>query len=106
MLVKEKLKIRGYKMSLAGKTASGAKTKGLSPQEQIAYVRRQVAAGPLGKYWQALERRAQAGAGSEVSPATTAQPRLTVNARKRFLEHVKKLVLPISAPRIFNTLHS
>ena len=30
-------------MSLAGRTASGAKTKGLSPQEQIAYVRRQAA---------------------------------------------------------------
>jgi len=26
--------------------------------------------------------------------------------KKAYLEHVKKLVLPISAPRIFNALHS
>ena len=36
------------------------KTRGLSPQEQIAHFRRQAATGPLGKYWQALERRAKA----------------------------------------------
>jgi hypothetical protein len=33
-------------MSLAGRTVSGAKTKGLSPQEEIAYLRRQAANGP------------------------------------------------------------
>jgi len=41
--------------------------KGLSPEEEIAYFRRRAAAGPLGKFWKALERRAEAEADSEAS---------------------------------------
>jgi hypothetical protein len=36
--------------------------KGLSPQEEIEYFRRQAATGPLGKWWNALERRPETAA--------------------------------------------
>ncbi len=47
--------------------------KGLSPEEEIAYFRRQAAAGPLGKLWKAIERPSQSEAGSEASPMASAQ---------------------------------
>jgi hypothetical protein len=52
--------------------------KGLSPEEEIAYFRRQAAAGPLGKLWKALERPSHSEAGSEASPMAFAplQPTL------------------------------
>jgi hypothetical protein len=34
--------------------------KGLSPEEEIEYFRRRAAAGPLGKWWKALERDSDA----------------------------------------------
>jgi hypothetical protein len=52
--------------------------KGLSPEEEIAYFRRQAAAGPFGKLWKALERRSQAESGSEASPTAAAQHQLTL----------------------------
>jgi hypothetical protein len=52
--------------------------KGLSPEEEIEYFRRRAAAGPLGKFWKALDRRSVAGAGSEASPAAAAQHQLTL----------------------------
>ncbi len=52
--------------------------KGLSPEEEIKYFRRQVAAGPLGQLWKALERRSGAAAGKEVSSTATASHQLTL----------------------------
>ncbi len=36
--------------------------KGLTPEEEIEYFRRQVAAGPFGKLWKSLEDRSRAAA--------------------------------------------
>ena len=33
--------------------------KGLSPEQEIEYFRRQAATGPLGKWWKALEHRSE-----------------------------------------------
>jgi hypothetical protein len=65
-------------MSLAGRTVSGPETKELSPQEQVAYFRRQAAASPLGKYWQALERGSEAESRSEASSTADAQHQTTL----------------------------
>jgi len=43
--------------------------KGLSPQGEIEYFRRRAAAGPLGKWWKALERRSQTTSKEETSSA-------------------------------------
>jgi len=51
--------------------------KGLSPEEEIEYFRRQVAAGPFGKLWKALENRARAADGREPSSAEMASHQLT-----------------------------
>ena len=50
--------------------------EGLSPEEEIEYFRRQVAAGPFGKLWKALERRSGAEAGKEVSSTATGSHQL------------------------------
>ena len=52
--------------------------KGLSPEEEIEYFRRQVAAGPFGKLWKALERRSGAAAAKEVSSTATASHQPTL----------------------------
>ena len=51
--------------------------KGLSPEEEIEYFRRQVAAGPFGKLWKALQDRARAAEGRDLSSADTASHQLT-----------------------------
>ncbi len=38
--------------------------KGLSPEQEIEYFRRRAATGPLGEWWQALERRSETAAGA------------------------------------------
>jgi hypothetical protein len=52
--------------------------KGLSPEEEIEYFRRHVAAGPFGKLWKALEDRSRAADGREPSSAETASHQLTL----------------------------
>jgi hypothetical protein len=52
--------------------------KGLSPEAEIEYFRRRAAAGPLAKWWKALERRSETGAGAEASPTKTASDQLTL----------------------------
>ena len=52
--------------------------KGLSPEEEIEYFRRRAAAGPLGKWWKALERRSEGTAGPEASPTEAARHELTL----------------------------
>lgn len=52
--------------------------KGLSPEEEIEYFRRQVTAGPFAKLWEALERRSGAEAGKELSSTATASQQLTL----------------------------
>lgn len=39
--------------------------KGLSPEEELEYFRRQVAAGPFGKLWKTLETHSSAADGRE-----------------------------------------
>jgi hypothetical protein len=51
--------------------------KGLTPEEEIEYFRRQVAAGPFAKLWKSLQDRAPAGDGDESSSAETAHHQLT-----------------------------
>jgi len=51
--------------------------KGLPPEEEIEYFRRQVATGPFGKLWKALEERSRAVAGREPSSAEKASHQLT-----------------------------
>ena len=51
--------------------------KGLTPEEEIEYFRRQVAAGPFGKLWKALEAHSRDADGREPSAAGTASPQLT-----------------------------
>jgi hypothetical protein len=48
--------------------------KGLSPEEEIEYFRRQVAAGPFGKLWKALEDRSRAAEGEEGLSTETERP--------------------------------
>ncbi|HEV2233816.1 MAG TPA: hypothetical protein VGW37_12165 [Terriglobia bacterium] len=43
--------------------------EGLSPEEEIEYFRRRVAAGPFGKLWKALESRSRDAKTHEPSPA-------------------------------------
>ena len=43
--------------------------QGLSPEEEIEYFRRRVAAGPFGKLWKALERRSRLAEGRVATPA-------------------------------------
>ena len=55
--------------------------KGLSPEQEIEYFRRGAAAGPLGRWWRALERRSETaaeGAGTGVGRrvAKNSAPRL------------------------------
>jgi hypothetical protein len=52
--------------------------RGLSPEEEIEYFRRQVAAGPFGKLWKALEDRSLAAEGREPSSAESPGHRLTM----------------------------
>jgi hypothetical protein len=48
--------------------------KGLSPEEEIEYFRRRVAAGPFAKLWKALEDRSRVGDARERSSADTGRP--------------------------------
>jgi hypothetical protein len=41
--------------------------EGLSPEEEIEYFQRRAAGGPLGKWWKALEWRAETSTGAEES---------------------------------------
>jgi hypothetical protein len=43
--------------------------KGLTPEEEIEYFRREVATGPFGKLWKSLEARSRAADGGEPSSA-------------------------------------
>jgi hypothetical protein len=52
--------------------------KGLPPEEEIEYFRRQVAAGPFGKLWKALEDRSRAAHDREPSSAETASHQFTL----------------------------
>ena len=47
--------------------------KGLSPEEEIAYFRREAASGPLGKWWEALGRRSRAAGGANSRQAPDRQ---------------------------------
>jgi hypothetical protein len=51
--------------------------KGLSPEQEIEYFRRQVAAGPFSKLWKTMEDRTPAGDGLEPSTAKMASHQLT-----------------------------
>ena len=51
--------------------------KGLSPEEEIEYFRRRVAAGPFGKLWKALEDRSRAVDDREPSSGETESHQLT-----------------------------
>jgi len=51
--------------------------KGLSPEEEIEYFRRRVAAGPFSKLWKVLEDRSRAVDGREPSSGETASHQLT-----------------------------
>ena len=50
--------------------------KGLSPEEEMEYFRRRVAAGPFGKLWKTLEDRSRAADDREPSSAETASHQL------------------------------
>jgi hypothetical protein len=51
--------------------------KGLTPEEEIDYFRREVAAGPFGKLWKSLQVRSRAAEGREASSVETASHQLT-----------------------------
>jgi len=51
-----------------------AQIKGLSPEEEIAYFRSRVAAGPLGKLWKSLARRTSEGGGPSAFITRGSQP--------------------------------
>lgn len=51
--------------------------KGLSPEEEIEYFRRRVAAGPFGNLWKLLEDRSRAADDHEPSSGETESHKLT-----------------------------
>ena len=51
--------------------------KGLSPEQEMEYFRRQATDGPLGKWWKALERHSRRAVDEKASSTETRNHQLT-----------------------------